>query len=194
MKFSKIELRDLFFAWILISLAFAILLSGAGLSNISGLAISFFVSALTVGISFLFHELSHKLLAQRYKLWAEFRAFYNMLFLAIALSFLGFIIAAPGAVMIRGSLSKEKNGKISLAGPLTNIILALIFLPFFFLITEGVLGLIFRYGLIINSLLAVFNLLPVPGFDGRKVYEWNPTIYAIAGFVALGLFIISMLF
>ena len=194
MKFSKIELRDLFFAWILISLAFAILLSGSDLSNISGLAISFFVSALTVGISFLFHELSHKFLAQRYKLWAEFRAFYNMLFFAIILSFFGFIIAAPGAVMIKGSLSKEKNGKISLAGPLTNIILALIFLPFFFIITEGVLGLIFRYGLVINSLLAVFNLLPIPGFDGSKVYEWNPIIYALAGFVALGLFIISIIF
>jgi len=194
MKFSRIELRDLFFAWLLISLAFAILLSGGNLGNVSGLIMSFIASALTVGISFVFHELSHKLIAQRYKLWAEFRAFYNMLFFAIALSFLGFIFAAPGAVMIRGSLSKEKNGKISLAGPLMNIILALMFLPFFFLITEGFTGMVFRYGVVINSLLAVFNLLPVPGFDGRKVYEWNPTIYAIAGFVALGLFILSMFF
>lgn len=193
MKFSKKELFDLFFAWLLISIAFAILLSGSKITNIQNLIISFFVALLSVGISFLFHELAHKLIAQKYKLWAEFRAFYNMLVFAIALSFLGFIIAAPGAVMIKGSLSREKNGKISLAGPLTNIILALIFLPFAIFMSSGIIGMIFKYNLIINSLLAVFNLLPVPGFDGKKIYEWNNLIYVIIGLIALILFIISFM-
>ena len=25
------------------------------------------------------------------------------------------------------------------------------------------------------------NMLPVPGFDGRKVFEWNKIIYSIIG-------------
>jgi len=43
-------------------------------------------------------------------------------------SLFGFIIAAPGAVFIRGMITRERNGKISLAGPMTNIVLAILFL------------------------------------------------------------------
>jgi Zn-dependent protease len=134
----------------------------------------------------------HKFVAQKYGLWAEFRAFYPMLFLSIALSFAGFIIAAPGAVVIKGKVNKEKNGKISLAGPLTNIILSLIFLiPFLLIKTQGTLKLFFIYGLTINSLLAFFNLLPVLFFDGLKIYKWNKTIYFILLISAVIMFILS---
>jgi len=102
----------------------------------------------------------------------------------------GFIIAAPGAVMIRGFLTRERNGKISLAGPLTNIILAIIFLiPMLLIKSEGILGLFFSYGLTINSLLAVFNLIPVPPFDGYKVRQWNNGIYIASVVVAILLFL-----
>lgn len=196
MKFSKKEIKDLFLAWFLTSLAFAVLFSGGNLIFLyfNLFAASFVISALTVGISFLLHELMHKYLAQKYRLWAEFRASYNMLFLALLFSFFGFIIAAPGAVIIKGFLSKERNGKISLAGPLTNIILAIIFLILILLLkAEGLLGLFFSYGLTINSLLAAFNLIPVPGFDGRKVYLWNKTIYIISLIFAVLLFLSSFM-
>src|SRR3989344_3276063 len=119
MRFTYREQRDLFLAGIMISAAFAILLSG-GLRSILSfdpriliiLGIAFF----TAGIGFLLHELMHKYVAQRYGLQAEFRAFYNMLWLALLFSLFGFIFAAPGAVFIRGMINKEKNGKISVAG------------------------------------------------------------------------------
>lgn len=172
----------------MISLAFAILFSGLNFSFV--FVVSLIISALTVGIGFLLHELMHKYVAQRYGLRAEFRASYNMLFLAIFFSFLGFIIAAPGAVFIRGRLTKERNGKISLAGPMTNIILAFLFLiPVLFFNFEGILGLFFYYGLSINSLLALFNLIPIMPFDGAKVLAWNKGIYLISVLLALGLFI-----
>ncbi|MFH1500994.1 MAG: hypothetical protein ABIE22_03550 [archaeon] len=197
MRFSEKEIKDLFFAWIMISLAFAILFSG-GLSFFSSLnkfVIALGISAFTVGIGFLFHELMHKYYAQRYRLWAEFRAFYNMLWLALALSLFGFIIAAPGAVMIRGYLNKEQHGKISLAGPATNIVLAAIFLvPLVLLKPVGVLNLLFSYGLTINALLALFNMIPVQPFDGGKIYNWNRTVYFITTLIALGLFILSFIF
>src|SRR3989344_287494 len=194
MKFSQKEIKDLFIAWFMISIAFAILLSGGikAFLSLSVFAVSFAVSAFTVGVSFLLHELMHKYFAQKYNLWAEFRAFYNMLWLAILFSLFGFIIAAPGAVMIKGFLTKEKNGKISLAGPMTNIILAFLF--FFFLLSfdfTGILRLFLVYGLTINSLLAVFNMIPFSPFDGHKAYIWNKTIYIIAVVVALGLFLSS---
>lgn len=192
MRFSQKEIKDLFFAWLLISLAFAILFSGGAYFFTAGFAflLSFTISGLTVGISFLLHELMHKYIAQKYGLWAEFRAFYKMLFLALLFSLFGFIIAAPGAVMIRGFVTKERNGKISLAGPLTNIILALIFfIPLLFFKAEGILALFFNYGLTINSLLALFNLIPLPPFDGQKVYLWNKPVYAISAVFALLLFL-----
>ena len=60
-----------------------------------------------------------------------------MLVLAILMSFFGFIFAAPGAVVIKASyIHPSKNGKISLAGPLTNIILALLFFALIPLLVE----------------------------------------------------------
>lgn len=194
MKFSNREIKELFIAWLMISVAFAILFSGGAsflLSFNFSFVIAFVVSAFTVGISFLLHELMHKYIAQRYGLWAEFRASYNMLWLALLFSFFGFIIAAPGAVIIGGFINRERNGKISLAGPLTNIILAFLFFILILLFqTGGITGMILSYGLTINSLLALFNLIPLLPFDGRKIYLWNKPVYIIS-IVFAGLLFLS---
>lgn len=175
----------------MISLAFAILLSG-GISGFnSGFFIVFIIAFLTAGLGFLLHELMHKYFAQKYKLWAEFRANYKMLLFAIAVAFFGFIFAAPGAVYIKGATSTRQNGKISLAGPVTNIILALIFLVPVLIYNQGILGVISKLGLTINSLLAAFNMIPVMPFDGAKVIKWDKKIYTITTVIAVGLFILS---
>lgn len=190
MKFSRNEVKDLFFAWILLSIAFAVLFTG-----ISGLYSMFFVaalgvSALTAGVGFLLHELAHKFVAQRYGLFAEFKAFYKMIFLAIGLAFFGLILAAPGAVFIKGLVTKEKNGKISVAGPITNIILAVIFLvPLLLMEMTGIIEMIFSFGFRINALLAIFNMIPVMPFDGAKVIAWDKSVfYTVAG-ISLLLFV-----
>ncbi len=194
MKFSKKEIHDLVKAWFFISLAFAILFSG-GYSvflSLYNLLVAFLLSGFTVGIAFLFHELAHKFLAQKYRLWAEFRSFDKMLWLALLFSLFGFIIAAPGAVVIRSAfLSREKNGKISLVGPLMNIVLAIVFLILFLIInSKGILQLFLQFGFTINSLLALFNLIPAPMFDGSKILAWNKAVYIVVAVLAAGLFII----
>lgn len=190
MRFTKREIRDLLIAWLMISIAFAVLFSG--LNSILSLLflISLVISAFTVGIGFLLHEIMHKYIAQKYGLGAEFHAFYGMLFLALAFSVFGFIIAAPGAVFISGRINKERNGKISLAGPLTNIVLALAFLLLLFLASNQIIAMIAYYGLSINSLLALFNLLPFSPFDGGKVYAWSKTAYIVLVISALFLFLV----
>jgi Zn-dependent protease len=196
MRFSQREIKDLFYAWLLISFAFAILFSGGLKSVFSvGFVIALGISALTAGIGFLLHELMHKYVAQGYGLFAEFKAFYKMLWLAVAFSLFGFIIAAPGAVYIRGRITSERNGKISLAGPLTNIVLAILFLvPLLVSDYTGLLGLFFEFGFRINSLLALFNMIPVMPFDGAKVIAWNKSIYyttvIVAGLMFIGSFIV----
>ncbi|MFH1376779.1 MAG: peptidase M50 [Candidatus Woesearchaeota archaeon] len=184
MKFSDIEKKHLFRAWIAISLAFGILLSNGNFMS-SGFLIMLLVSAFTVGIGFLLHEIAHKYVAQKYRCYAEFRASNKMLLLAIAMSFFGFIFAAPGAVMIRGWVDTERNGKISIAGPIVNIVLAL---GFFGAILIGFVNIFTTIGFFINSLIAAFNLIPVWNFDGAKVLRWNKAIY----FVALGISVILL--
>jgi Zn-dependent protease len=153
---------------------------------------SFILAALTVGTGFLLHELGHKIVAQRYGCFAEFRADNFMLFLAVLTSFLGIVFAAPGAVMIAGHISKERNGKISIAGPLVNIVLALIFLSLSFFIIEGFLGELFMFGFMVNSWLALFNMIPLWVLDGKKVLDWNKGVYFITLAMTLGLFIGGM--
>jgi Zn-dependent protease len=194
MKFSHHEKKDLFFAGIMISLAFAILFSDVKtiLSPSPNFLFIFIASFFTAGLGFLLHEIMHKYVAQSYGLRAEFQAYYPMLWLAIVFSFFGFIFAAPGAVMIQSfrPLSREKNGKISLAGPGTNIVLAIIFLVLILIFPGStVLG----YGLTINSLLAAFNMIPVMPFDGAKILAWNKGVYTITLLLAIGLFVASII-
>ncbi len=172
MQFSSTETKDLLRAWLLISLAFAIAFHGFTLSP--RFLIPLFVSAFTAGIGFLLHELAHKAVAQRYHCWAEFRAFDNMLWLAVLFSFFGFIFAAPGAVMIKGIISQRKHGHIALAGPLTNLILGFLFL---LLAKLSFFPLIALEGMRINFLLGMFNLLPIFGLDGTQVLAWDKKVY-----------------
>ena len=178
---SEIELRDITKSWLAISLAFGILLMRSGIS----FYISVIISSITVGIGFLFHEMGHKLVAQHYGCFAEFRSFDQMLLLAIIMSFFGFIFAAPGAVMIAGPVGVRRNGKISAAGPMVNLILAPIFLSITFLFPSGLLHVIGLYGFIINSWLALFNMIPFGNFDGAKILRWNKIAYGIMVAVAL---------
>ncbi len=181
---SETEIIDIIKAWGAISIAFAIVLRSQLQSNFY---LSFMIASLTVGVGFLLHELGHKITAQKYGCFAEFRSFDNMLLIAIAMSFFGFIFAAPGAVMIAGRVNKNKNGKISAAGPIVNLALALIFFAMLFLQLPKFLAAAAHYGFIINSWLALFNMIPFWLFDGYKVLKWNKLAYGsiVATAVAL---------
>lgn len=178
MTFSGEEIKELLKAWFAIALAFTIVQNGVGGSSFVRV---FILSALTVGVAFLVHELSHKFLAQKYGCLAYFQAFNLGLILAVLGSFLGFIFAAPGAVVISGPVSEEENGKIAAVGPLSNLILAIFF---WLLINLWGPNVFFSYGFQINSWLAFFNLLPFWQLDGLKVMNWSTGIWA--GMIALG--------
>lgn len=182
---SQKELKDLFIAWLLISIAFAIVRAQTTLNQpiISAIfspnfLILILISAVTVGIGFLFHEMAHKLVAQRYKCWAEFRADITMLVIAVFMSFLGFVFIAPGAVMIFGQINNKQNGIISMAGPLTNIIIAIILVPLLYMSNVSlIVKEIISSGFLVNAWLGLFNMIPLWNFDGIKIYRWNKTVY-----------------
>jgi Zn-dependent protease len=183
---SKIELIDLLKSWIAISLAFTI--ASTGLNFNINFLILMLISAFTVGIGFLLHEMAHKFVAQHYNCTAEFRSFDQMLIFAIVLSFIGFLFAAPGAVMISGRITRKENGIISAAGPLTNFALALVFLglAYFSPVLIGAIGNIWVRGFQINLWLGLFNMIPFGNFDGIKIFRWNPSLWI--GMVAFGVY------
>ncbi|GAB6098962.1 site-2 protease family protein [Halanaerocella petrolearia] len=74
----------------------------------------------------------------------------------------------------------EKRGMmlVGLAGPLANILLAVLFaviynhLPFLYsFLNPRVIALFFRIAIGVNLGLAIFNLIPVPPLDGSKILE-----------------------
>ena len=162
------EFKEIAKAWFAISIAFGILIYQGGES----LIFSIFVAAITVGLGFVVHELSHRHFARKFGKHAEFRAHNGMLILAIVMSFFGFIIAAPGAVVISGFVSKREGGIIASSGPAASLLLAIVFIPLLLVIPT-----IAFYGLMINAWLALFNLIPFRGFDGQRIIEWSKPAY-----------------
>ncbi len=188
MKFSNFEIKEIAKAWIAVSLMFAIALTGINSKLIISLPLTF----LTAGIGFLLHELAHKYVAQRYRCWAEFRANNQALIIGVLLSFTGLVLAAPGGVYIRGANAKQ-HGRIAFAGPMMNVLLAILFYG----LTKLTIGPIFTsfagYGLQINALLAVFNMIPFPPFDGYSVWQWNKFAYVLGMAAAGSLFLLTSL-
>ena len=70
------------------------------------------------------------------------------------------------------------------------ILVAGLFLPLLFVPVTGVLFLIAKYGFMINTWLALFNMIPFGMFDGKKVLAWSKPVYFII--LAVGLFFMGM--
>ena len=181
---SKTEIRDLLISVIVLALAF------------SRFNIEIFpVMLLIIVLVFVFHELAHRYVAQRYGCFAEYRIWPIGIALSLLSALTGIIFAAPGAVYISpysrkkshvfafsiAHLTRKEYGKISIAGPLTNIIVGLASLITSFFYTLELFLTISQ----ISFFLAFFNLLPIFPLDGSKVMAWNMKIWITAFAVPL---------
>lgn len=201
MKFSGREVRDLVIAWVTLGVAFTVLLNRPMILSVlrgnvadvaEPLASALLLSMVTVGVGFLLHELAHKVVAVRFGQLAEFRADFSMLFIALVGAFMGFLFAAPGAVHHRGRISPREHGLIALAGPVTNLVFAAVFFALSLVFTTGLPARIAAFGLLINLLLAGFNMIPFGPLDGRTVLDWNKVVYTVvaAPSIALALYVL----
>lgn len=177
---------------VLAGVLFVVFRDNKAFGEISDLPVGVQVAAalLISFLGFVLHEMGHKLTAQHFGHWSEFRASASGLLLALAIAFvLKIPVAAPGATW-HNAQSRKDQGRISAAGPLVNFIIALAAFPF----TLGagartsVTGQLASIVLTFSAILAVFNLIPLGPLDGKKVLAWNPFIYLLM--VALGIGII----
>lgn len=187
------ERKDLLIAWLAISISFALVTRDLW-SNYTDIGIYFFVAFITAGIGFSLHEMAHKFTAMRFGFWAEFQKDTQMLLIAIIVAVLVRVVfAAPGATVIYGSnISREQNGKISIAGPLTNLALCVPFAVLFLVSSTGIVHETGKWGIAINAMIAFFNMIPVSVLDGRKILFWNKPIFIVLFLVTLGVLYISL--
>lgn len=176
----------------------------------TGEAIAFALAILSVAVAFLFnfsrpiegvllptlafaiaiipHELAHRQTARARGCWSRFvlypPGFLATFFVNLAMGMLthrpllflsGYtLISCPG-------YTREDEGLISLAGPLTNIAISLISLSLLYFVY---LDSLYYYFILIlmelNSFVAFFNLLPLGPLDGAKIFRWNTALWAVA--------------
>jgi Zn-dependent protease len=145
---------------------------------------------------FFLHEIGHKISAQQYNLWAEFRLDPQGALLTAISILLPFKFVAPGAVMIRANDYSEvpAMGKVAGFGPAVNVVIGgfyLIATGFFFIIATlttinvGLLYTVFSYAAGFSFFLGVFNMLPFGPLDGKKVKYWNNNAFWILMSISL---------
>ncbi len=146
-------------------------------------------------IAFVLHEMAHKFMARRFNMTAYYKMWPQGILAGLVFMILGLRIVAPGAVMVyphrfarwgfrrpKPEAASAEMGLISLAGPATNLFLAITFSLF--------TGHLFSQLVFINAWLAFFNLLPIPPLDGSKVLIWKPWVWGFCVAVSLVLMFI----
>lgn len=116
------------------------------------------IGALGIFFSIVFHELSHSLVARRYDLPIK-----------------GITLFLFGGVAEMESEPKSAKAEffIAIAGPIASLLLAVAFYAVFLLfetweLPKPLLGIV-RYLALINTVLAIFNLVPAFPLDGGRV-------------------------
>lgn len=172
------ELQDLIISWLTISIAFTRI---GQLLDMGRFFCIFPISLVAVGTGFVAHELAHRAVARKYGCHAEFVMWPEGLVIALILSFIGIVFAAPGAVYVYGPhLTRRQNAKISLAGPIMNTAIGAFFIfLFLFFIRDGgaYLGQLVYGVATLNLWFSTFNLIPFPPLDGSKILAYFPTIW-----------------
>lgn len=197
MRYTKKELEQIFISILVITFVFVWARLGV---------LNFLAVFLMVAITFFVHDLAHKFVAEKYgassqyRIWTVERIAFYKTRTRIKPFPLGIILAVFVALFSAGTwfftavesfvletkrhkrvgkkfleLTEAEIALIALSGPLANILLAY-FLKIFGFFDEMIL---------INSLFAVFHMLPFSSLDGAKVFFGAKYLYILGLFFIL---------
>ncbi|RMF54504.1 hypothetical protein D6745_05065 [Candidatus Woesearchaeota archaeon] len=156
---------------------------GTGLTNL-------FNTIVIVTIAIIVREFAQRIFALRHGYRYEYRMWMYGLIIGLVLVFASYgwlTFIAPGGLVLhqitRARIGKFRHGlsymnilQVSLAGPVANIILAMVFKMFMFLPNTALI----EKAITINILIAVFALLPIPPLNGANVFFQSRLIYVFS--------------
>ena len=179
-KFSKQEIVQILVAMGVLTVAFSFaFITYPPLNHLNEFLTYLPLSFIAILTAFFCHELAHKYVGQKFGYLSEFRMYPQGLLFALVLGVVaGIVFAAPGAVQIFGRPTKDEMGKISTAGPSTNLFVGVMFFGIW-LLSDGILHSISYYVAYINVFLSLFNLLPFGPLDGLKIFRWKKEVWGI---------------
>ena len=131
------------------------------------------LGALIAAPAVVLHELAHKFVAMSFGAVATLHAPLGWYLVIIVLRMLNFpLLFFVGGYVTHTGLPALQSSFVSIAGPLTNIILYLVFMSIikFNLVNRKyyrILGISAK----LNLFLAIFNMIPIPGFDGFNFFR-----------------------
>jgi len=131
-------------------------------------------AALVTAPAIILHELGHKFVALGFGLEAQFQAAYFFLALGLILKLMNFpfIFFVPAYVSIFGQATALESSLVAFAGPFVNLVL---WLGSLLILNQKLFPKKYHAALFltsrINMFLFIFNMLPIPGFDGSKVFS-----------------------
>lgn len=133
----------------------------------------FLYSILLVAPAILLHEFGHKFVGLYFGLDSTLNAAYVWLLIGVVVKLLRFpfIFFVPAYVSIQGASASQLT-LIAFAGPAVNLFIAAIAFGVYKVaeLSEST-SKFWQYTMWINVGLFVLNMLPVPGFDGSKVFS-----------------------
>ena len=132
----------------------------------------FLYSVMLTAPAILLHEFGHKFVAMHFGLTATFHAAYVWLAIGIIVKLLRFpfIIFVPAFVSVQGATAAQMT-IIAFAGPAVNLILGVVsFVVYKAAALSASASKFWQYTMWINFGLFVLNMLPIPGFDGSRVF------------------------
>lgn len=163
--------------------------------NLAHYSANMLLSLIAVLVAVIVHESSHRIVAPNLGYKLEFRPFFFGLLGGLILSFMSYgkiIFLAYGSFYLnimekhrlgyfRHYVGFFDNGKVAVAGPIANLIAAMIFKSMLFLPEALVSKLVF-----VNVLFAITNMLPIPPLDGAHVMFSTKTLYPFAMAMVVG--------
>jgi len=130
-------------------------------------------AAMIAAPAVVFHELAHKFIAILFGAQATLHAPYGMYAIVILLKLMRFpLLFFVGGYVTHTPLPALQSSLVSIAGPLTNLLLWLAALAVvkYKLVDRKYYKIIVPMGRI-NMFLFIFNMLPLPGFDGFNFFR-----------------------
>ena len=187
-KLEAFEVRGLIITCLLIAFIFSFREWGTTSFDWKMGSFNYFRAIILVGTALLVHEFGHRLIATWIGYHSQYKAWLMGLVAGLVLAFVsnGFLLfLAPGTLLIKarkvhrlgtwpfGSPLHRHLGWIAMSGAIANMVFAILLKTIYFAIPNPWI----LKAVTINIWLALFNMIPIPPFNGIRTFFGSRFIY-----------------